>query len=213
MKNILFLIFVLSSLEARTNPFFPPKENERSLAVTTNSPQQHEPLKQATLSLPSSARLLKEISVEYINLDGSTERKSIALDKSIDWHLPIVISQANVNNTMISSVVASEKEIKADSKELASTKFVSFSVRGKKIIISTKDRYLRNFMIVNPYRIVVDFKSDHRFSSFSKLFSNGIVKSIKVGNHNDFYRVVVELDGQYKYSFSQDLNGCNIVLN
>ncbi len=215
MKYIFLLIFVLSSLEARVNPFFPPKDNEPSMSVTTNTPQRHEPLRQTTISLPSSARVLKEISIEYINLDGSTERKSIAVDNSIDWHLPLVISQANVNNTVISSAAVSDKEIKVDSKdgELANFKFISFSSKGKTIRINTKDKYLRNFLIVNPYRIVVDFKSDHTFSSFTRLLPNSIVKSIRVGNHDDFYRVVLELDGQYKYTFSQDSNGCALILN
>jgi hypothetical protein len=198
------------------NPFFPPKESEQSTTtITTNTPQRHEPLRQATISLPSSARILKEISVEYINLDGSTERKSIAVDNTIDWHLPLVISQANVNNTVMNSTAVSEKEIKVDSKdkELVNFKFISFSSKGKTIRINTKDKYLRNFLIVNPYRIVVDFKSDKNFNSFTKMLPNSIVKSIRVGNHDDFYRVVLELDGQYRYTFSQDANGCVLLLN
>ena len=201
-------------MDARVNPFFPPKDDQ-TLSITSNTPEKHEVLRQATLSLPSSARIIKEVSVEYINLDGSTERKSIALDNSIDWHLPIVISQANVNNSVMNNVPVESREIQNDNKsrELANFKFISFVSNGKTISINTKDKYIRNFLTVSPYRIVIDFKADYNFRSLSKLVSKNIIKSIHVGNHNGFYRVVLELDGQYKYSFAQEGNSCILHLH
>ena len=213
-KYIILFIFSITLLEARVNPFFAPKDDE-SLSVTTNTPEQHVPLKQATLSLPSSARIIKEVSIEYINLDGSTEHKSIALDNSIDWHQPIVVSQANVKGSVLNGSSVESREIKHDNKnrELADFKFISFSSKGKTLSINTKDQYIRNFLTVSPYRIVVDFKAEYNFRSISKLVSENIIKSIRIGNHNGFYRVVLELDGQYKYSFTQEGNSYIIHFN
>ena len=201
-------------MDARVNPFFPPKDDQ-TLSITTNTPEKHELLRQATISLPSSARIIKEVSVEYINLDGSTERKSIAIDNSVDWHLPIVVSQANVNNSVMNNVPVESRAIQNDNKsrELANFKFISFASKGKTISINTKDKYIRNFLIVSPYRIVIDFKADCDFRSLSKLVSKNIIKSIHIGNHNGFYRVVLELDGQYKYSFAQEGNSYILHLN
>ena len=66
---------------------------------------------------------------------------------------------------------------------------------------------------MSPYRIVVDFKAEYNFRSISKLVSENIIKSIRIGNHNGFYRVVLELDGQYKYSFTQEGNSYIIHFN
>jgi len=214
LKYIVIFLLSIAVMDARVNPFFPPKDDQ-SLSITTNTPEVHEPLRQATLSLPSSARIIKEVTVEYINLDGSTERKSITLDNSIDWHIPLVLSQANVNNTVMNNVPTVSRQIKQETqyKELADFKFISFDSKGKTIKLNTKDKYIRNFLIVNPYRIVIDFKGEYSFRSFSKLILNNIIKSIHIGNHNGFYRVVLELDGQYKYSFSQEGNSCILHLN
>lgn len=208
-RYIVLFIFSIVAIDARVNPFFPPKDDQ-TIPVTTNTPETHEPLRQATLSLPSNARIIKEVSVEYINLDGSTERKSITLENSIDWHLPVVISQANVNNTVMNNIPIVSRDIKIDNRyrELANFQFISFVSKNKSVRISTKDKYVRNFLIVNPYRIVVDFKGDYDFRSLSKVVPNSIIKSIHIGNHNGFYRVVLELDGQYKYNFSEEGNGC-----
>ena len=69
-RYIVLLLFIISILDARINPFFPPKDGQ-SPSITTNAPEKHESLRQVALSLPSSARIIKEVSVEYINLDGS----------------------------------------------------------------------------------------------------------------------------------------------
>jgi hypothetical protein len=64
--------------------------------------------------------------------------------------------------------------------------------------------------MVNPYRVVLDFKGDYSFQSFSKNVQGSVFKSVRIGNHDGYYRVVVEFDGQYKYTFQKE-NGSYII--
>ena len=61
---------------------------------------------------------------------------------------------------------------------------------------------LRNFLLVQPHRIVMDFDRDASIKSYIKDDINGIFTKIRVGNHSGYYRVVVELDGYYRYKMN-----------
>ena len=202
MRIIIILFMLVESMYARVNPFFPSKDSD-SIAITTNTPEQHPSLKSISLVLPSSARVIKEVSIAYVNIDGSEERKTVAVDNSIDWHLPIVVSQSGSSSTNIKNIPV---QVKNDNsfREIGSFKNISFYAKNKTLKIDTKDKYIQNFLIVSPHRIVVDFKGDYDFRSLTKNVSNSVFKSIKIGNHDGYYRVVIELDGQYKYNFSQE---------
>ena len=94
MIKVFAVIFLfLISLHARENPFFP-SDGELDLSLTTNQTADYQPLKQATITLPSTARVLQKVTISYKNLDGTIEEKSIELQNSIDWHLPLFISQS-----------------------------------------------------------------------------------------------------------------------
>lgn len=222
-KSIILLISLAVWLDARDNPFFPSNDSQ-NLLTTTNQIQQHEQLKQATLTLPSSARILKEVSIEYINLDGSVERKSINLDNSIDWHLPIFVSQSYTNDSMaqgnmpikqtekISSTANSiihpvENPTKESFHKLADYDFIAFMYKSKTLKIITDDKNIRDFMLVDPYRIILDFGEDYDFKSLQQDIKGSIFKRIRIGNHDGYYRVVIELDGQYKYDLKTDKDG------
>ncbi|MDQ7066660.1 MAG: AMIN domain-containing protein [Sulfurimonas sp.] len=66
---------------------------------------------------------------------------------------------------------------------------------------------LRNFLLTKPHRIVCDFERDIDIRSYEKeISSKSIIKKVKVGNHKGYYRVVIELDGLYRYT-KTTLNG------
>lgn len=206
-KGIILFISLILSLNARENPFFPAKDSQ-NLSISTNKIQQHDQLKRATISLPSSARILREVSVEYVNLDGSIEKKSISLDNSIDWHLPIFVTQSYSNDPVIKKIVPEKKENKF--KKIVDYEFISFFTDGEVLKIVTKDKKIRNFMLIDPYRMVIDFKRECDFRSYQKTVKNSIFRVIRVGNHNGYYRVVIELDGQYKLDLKKN-NGSYIL--
>ena len=129
-------------------------------------------------------------------MDGSIAEKNVTLNKSIDWHFPILIAQNSKLN------LTTQKKLKY--KKFASLPFISFYIKGKKMQIVTKDKLLRSFLLVKPHRIVCDFKRDVNLKSFVKKakYADGF-QEIKIGTHSGYYRVVIVLDGFYKHSIKK----------
>lgn len=201
MKLLFITLFLLLSLNARENPFLP-TPGEKDIPFTSNANNSKPALKRATIEIPKYARLLQKVTIEYQNLDGSIESKSIELDNSIDWHLPIFISQSYTQDT-------EKKELTKDKKfkKIASMKQASFFVSGKKLKIVTKDKIIRNFLLVQPHRIVLDLDKDTRFKGYTKINKGEFFSKIRVGNHDKYYRIVIELDGYYRYKMKKISDG------
>lgn len=205
MLRYLVLGLLVSLLQARENPFFP-SDGELDLPFTSEL-QEIEPLKRATISLPPHARVLQEVTIAYKNLDGSIEKKTISLNSSVDWHLPIFISQSYTD-----SISVTTKKENNHFKLLGNISHAKFFTKEKSFKIETKDTLIRNFLLAEPHRIVLDFKKDSIVKAFNKNNTNSIFKKIRVGNHNGYYRVVLELDGAYKYKTDKLINGLLIEL-
>ena len=205
------LLFVMSifflSLNARENPFFNP-EGE-TIPVTSNSDTSLSPLKQVSLSLPSTARVIQSISIKYKNLDGSQQTKSISLNNAIDWHLPLFVSQSyqSLDENLAKPKRTSKVRAKTVDKKLLHLKFISFDENVKTLTVTTKDKMIRDFLLVKPHRIVFDFKRDIDIRSYIKKSpKDSIFTKIRIGNHKGYYRVVVELDGYYSYKLQHSEN-------
>ncbi len=192
IKFIFLFSFLSVLLIARENPFFP-SSGETDMPITSNQVNRLEPLKRVTLTLPSTARTIESVTVKYKDLDGSVHELSEKLGNSVDWHLPIFISQ-NYGG------VGSEPKKVDRYKKIAGLKFIRLYENTKSFKLVTKDKLLRNFLLTKPQRIVCDFKRDIDIRSYEKeINAQGIVKKVKLGNHNGYYRVVIELDGFYRY--------------
>jgi len=201
IRIFLSLLLILISLNARENPFFP-SSGEADITYTSNQDTKVEPLKRATITLPSSARIIESVTIKYKNLDGSLEKKSVVLGNSVDWHLPLFISQ-NYGGTS-----SEPKKIKRESyKKIAGLKFISLYESKKRLKVITKDEMVRNFLLTKPHRIVCDFKRDISIRSYEKSIKNSIVTRVKLGNHKGYYRVVIELDGYYRYKVQKSSKG------
>ncbi|MCD6173888.1 MAG: AMIN domain-containing protein [Sulfurimonas sp.] len=200
IKVFLITIFLFISIAARENPFFP-SEGEKDIPITSNIDKSFPKLKRATIQLPSYARVMKKVTVEYQNLDGSIENKSIELDNSIDWHLPIFISQSYNEQTIEIPIFQNKisKKTKFSYKSIIKIKGAGFYISKNNLKIVTKDKLLRDFLLVQPHRIVMDFKKEANFRSYIKKISDSIFTKIRIGNHSGYYRVVIELDGFYRY--------------
>ncbi len=205
-KVLLIVLFLLLALQARENPFFPAK-GEKDISYPTNQFEQLEPLKRATITLPPQARVLKKVTIEYQNLDGSLESKTIELQNSVDWHLPIFISQNYLTQQNKELPRKKQKFMK-----VASFKYAQFFTSGKTLKIITQDKMIRNFLLVQPHRVVIDFQKDTSFKSYEKEIPKNIFTQIRIGNHTKYYRVVIELDGYYKYKLGKTPKGYVIEL-
>ena len=214
VKVLLVALLLLTSLAARENPFFP-SSGEKDIPLTSNIDSKLTPLKRATLTLPSTARVIEGVTVNYKSLDGSRHTQSIELDNTIDWHLPIFVSQSYVSEEQ--KVTTPKKKItknkvvskkKSSYKKIAGIKLISFYSKDKKLKVITQDPIIRNFLLVKPHRIVCDFKKDTNIKSYVKTMAkNSLFTKIRVGNHDGYYRVVIELDGHYRYATKDIDNG------
>ena len=213
IKVIVLLLIFISSIYARENPFF--STGDEVMPMTSNVDTSLKPLQRATITLPSTARAIQSVTIKYKNLDGSEESKSIDLDNSVDWHLPIFISQSYAQVTPRKNPSLSSKTIKRSSpyKKILSHKSISFYEKKRVLKILTHNKLIRNFMLVNPHRLVMDFKYANEMKALNKkIRGKSIYKKIRIGNHNGYYRVVVELDGPYSYKLSPLKSGCIIKL-
>ena len=202
IKAFISILLLLTILEARENPFFPSK-GEKDITISSNDDKSLTSLKRATITLPTYARVIESVTINYKNLDGSQESKTLELGNSIDWHLPVFISQSysKMNEKPL------KKELKKKFYKIASNELVSFYSSAKTLKIVTKDKIIRNFLLVKPHRIVLDFDKDTSFKSYVKSNPKNIFSKIRIGNHDKYYRVVIELDGYYRYRMEKTSKG------
>ena len=198
IKIFLLLFLSLLSVEARENPFFPP-EGEVDMPLSVNQTENLPPLKQVTLSLPSTARVIKGVTVTYQNLDGSMSKKTIDLANAIDWHLPLFISQ---------NYGTSQESVKPRKKEfhkIFSLSYISLYEAKKELKILTSDAMIRNFLLTKPHRIVCDFARDIDIRAYEKKVKDAksVITKVRIGNHDGYYRLVIELDGYYLYKMQK----------
>ena len=205
-KLFLTLFLLTALLESRENPFFPTK-GQKDIPYTTNKVKDISKFEHTSMTLPSSARVIKKVTIEYENLDASMGKKSITLHESIDWHLPINISQKEIQYR--------HKKYKKRTSytKLASNRYIKFFGYKKTLKIITKDKIIRNFLLARPHRIVLDFKRDTKLRTYIKKNNDSVFKQIKIGNHKGYYRTVIELDGPYRYKTQKTSTGYKIILN
>lgn len=182
------------ALQSRENPFFP-TESIDEMPITSNQIVSYPPLSRAAITLPDQARVLEEVTISYKNLDGSIDKKSIQVNKSVDWHIPLFISQSYV----LAEQNLNKLPKKRRKSEKVDFKFINFSISKKEILIHTKDKLIRNFLLISPHRIVIDFRRDANFLSYEKALKTVPFTELRMGNHDGYYRIVIHLDGRYRY--------------
>lgn len=124
--------------------------------------------------------------------------KEIPINKAIDWHDRIVISQQKQASPM-QHCKAKKKRFHPAFQKVAQLPFTALYSYQKELKFVTKDKLLRNFKLVKPDRIVLDFKRDTDFRTRS-FQGHGAFKKITIGNHSGYYRIVIRLDGRYIYT-------------
>lgn len=214
MKLLFTLTFLSVLLFSRDNPFFP-IDGEDDLSLASNVVEHFDALNTQEIVLPDSARVLKKVTLRYQNLDGSLEDKELILNSSLDWHLPVKILQNDLVNTQVEKKInhkstteniatKKKKPVKKKKniqkfKKVYHYKFVTFYQMDRFMQVATSDDLIRKLVLVNPHRIVLDFKRDAIFLTRDKKLNSKFYKVIRLGNHDGYYRVVLELDGKYRY--------------
>jgi len=188
VKKFIFL-FIASLSFARINPFEPVVKPQNTIVINPSY------FNEAETVLPKDARILKKIIFVYQSVSGDIKNKEVPINKHIDFHRPIYVSHTPQ---------------KFPIKELNFLNLFSMYIKHKKIFIQTKDRLLRNFFLVKPFRLVLDFQKNANFLTIKKTIKNSFVKKVAVGNHNGYYRVVIYFDAKYMYKLSKTQEGIKI---
>ncbi len=202
MRLLLLFFLTFALLNGRDNPFFPTDPNEKQMP-TSNKIENLKPFTAQQISLPSSARTIKGLVIHYQNMDGSMASEALELNNQIDWHKPLILSHDTSPSQKSSKEETKSKHIE--------TEYINFIPSGKTLKLVTKDKMLRNFMLTLPYRIVMDFARDTSFKPKEYPLNTPPFERIRLGNHDKYYRVVVELDGQYGYTLNVSANDYTIV--
>ena len=176
MKKILFLLVIVSSVFARENPFVSVVDNNTKQKV------KKEYFTSTKVQLPNDARNLQYIIFEYQSVTGTIKKYRVPINKAIDWH----------NSIVISTKVKKAPTISLDLSVL------SLYIKNHTLLVQTDDKLLRQFTLVEPNRLVLDFKSNRNFLVYKKELVNSFIQKVIVGNHDGYYRVVLYLDAKYK---------------
>ncbi|WP_281650344.1 AMIN domain-containing protein [Helicobacter bilis] len=190
-------VFSCMILYASQNPFMINANQRDFQAQQNNKGKKH--LTTESVQLPSNARELKSVTLTFQNLDGTTESKQLKVDKTIDWHYPIKITQ--------------QEAIRNISKRYFSLNDFEFYMEGKTFVInSPKHRILRHFLLANPTTIVVDFSRD-KGAAYDGNIGTGEKYYAKVGVNakSNLYRVSIELDGIYQYTLKSAKNNTHTI--
>lgn len=193
-----FLAFVvLDFANARENPFEPMSRPQED---TFKSPNAKNYFKERDIKLPSTARILKSVTITYQNIDGSTESKSIDIDEGIDWHFPILLSQ---KKAFLNEKVQHYTIVPFD-----------FFTQRNRFYLFSSNNIIRSFVLPSPYRIVIDIDKQEQYGLQKQpKSSNGFIplnvkyfKKAALDVHKDFYRFTITLDGQYTYHIQKEVD-------
>ncbi|GAB6045396.1 AMIN domain-containing protein [Caminibacter profundus] len=187
MKFIFLSIFLAGVLSARINPFEP--------VVKPVNIQKVKPVyfKKATIYLPNDARILKDVIFVYQTVNSDIKQKIVNIDKNIDFHSPFILTHSPKNFGFINS----------------NFRYFTLYIKNKSAFLKTKDKCERTFFLINPFRLVLDFKRKSNIPTIRKSF-NSFIKKVIIGSHSNFYRVVLYLDANYNYKIKKMDDGVKI---
>jgi len=197
-KVIVVLLFFGLTLIARDNPF-KPVVSSQNLGKATNISGAYKPLKVEKFKLPSPSRVMKKVKFEILNVDGTISEVSFSVNKAVDWHKDIIISNIPIK--------FQDKPKKIEPKLLKPFKFLTILIDKNKLLLKTKDPLIRQLFFSKPYKIAIDLKRAVAFYTKIIKLKTPPLEKIVIGNHGKFYRVVLRLDGKYRYKIKKNSNG------
>jgi hypothetical protein len=190
LRKIFFLLTIVTvALLSRENPFIPSKNANE---ISNNNQKKYYNFQKDELKLPSSARVLKSVKFTYINVDGSTGYVTKEIDRAVDWHEPIILTHENKEKNEDSFGEFREIELKG-------TKFIQIYFLDKDFKIKTPFKIKTHTFKTQPFRIVIDFEGIITTTKIEKMLKERYFKKVTVTGHDNFFRIVLELDSYYEH--------------
>jgi len=219
VKIVLLITLILSTLlYARNNPFkeasedsFLIEDDNKVSLLNINSPS---PTKVEKIDINKSIekkttiqKIIKPIKANPINIKSSKVKIiddiptiNNAHEKSINE--PIVITDENIKYILdcckkkVKKSVKHKKFHKIPSnryKTIYKNYFLTIKTDSKRLKIITTDRILCKKISKDRKKLILDFKRVEYFKSFEKNLNHKFIKSINIGSHHCYYRIVIHL--------------------
>jgi len=212
MKKIFTISFLLLSLlVARDNPF-QEVVIQGNIHIDNKFIEEPKYFKKSKIYLPDTSRIIKNVIIEYQNLDGTISKHKKRVNRAVDWHYPLILTQQKRNEKIQFKDKTKTKlykcKIERPKQAIKAFQFSVINMCEKKMLIATKDELIREFYLPNPARIVLDFARER--GARTKVIKNLQVipfNKIVIGKHNSYYRMVIYMDGKYKYRLSDHKDG------
>ncbi|WP_121021862.1 AMIN domain-containing protein [Helicobacter vulpis] len=187
----LILFVLLGMLMAREDPFEPASKSTHNNADMLEDAVV-DYFRTLKITLPTTARVLTKITLTYQDLDASVHTKEIDIGQRIDWHYPLQLSQ-------IKALLQPE----TSTYEIAN---FEFWIRENKLYLRTTSKIQRSFILLDPYRIVIDIDRKEPTLRETLTINKKHVNQVVLNTHNKFYRFAIALDGRYDYKVAQKDN-------
>ncbi len=209
MKYLLLFLLAISALFGARDPFEPVISPKESGEVSI--PHQPNYFRAHSITLPSSARVIKKITITYQNIDGSISQHDTELEGDIDWHFPLLLSQEI--QPLDSNVSILRPHPTPGVFRFEPFEEIIFEITGKNLLIRTPYLIRRDMTLATPPRILIDFQKVGK-KPLQKSFETGLpyIKGVVISTHEDFYRVTLELDGKYRYTIKPEKEGFSVEL-
>ncbi|CRF51260.1 hypothetical protein HHE06_11250 [Helicobacter heilmannii] len=190
-----WVFLLLGALVAREDPF----ESSKSMGRMGLGDEVPDYFRYINVNLPSTARVLTKVTLTYKSIDASVHSQSVDIDQRIDWHYPIKVTQQ-------AAILGVEDNIYRVGD-------FDFWIHGNKLYLHTSDKIQRSFVLIDPYRLIIDIDRGERALQDHKEIHKKYVNSVALETHDNFYRFFIVLDGQYQYKIEQKNNYLVIVLH
>ncbi len=188
-KLVAFVL--LGALMAREDPFEPANKGMHGSANMLEDVVA-DYFKTLKITLPTTARVLTKITLTYQDVDASVHTKEIDIGRRIDWHYPLKLTQ--------------EKAFLQPEESTYNIANFEFWIRENKLYLRTTSKIQRSFILLDPYRIVIDI--DRKEPTLHEILkvNQKHVNQVTLSTHDRFYRFAIELDGRYSYQIAQKDN-------
>jgi hypothetical protein len=190
------VLVTFSALQARDNPFVPTVDMQ-NLPVTSSDPVIKEQLSEFEFKMPNGAQIVNAIVIKYQDASGETKSAEFEVDKKIRWHYPLYLSHTPKKHY--------------EKKEYEPLDFLKIVHEGTSLYIYTKQKMLRTFHLTEPFKLVFDFENTASFLTKRETMDKPL-DSYAVGDHGDYFRVVLEFDATYRYGYEEFNGGVKIEL-
>ena len=188
MKILFLIIFLLTSLIARENPFEPLFDTPKStqdiiplLHITTNK----------TFAIQEETLIPKPDHTITLEINSTVETNVTVVDKPLAKPIK---KEKKVTNLEKKKPLIKKRKYKT----IYQNYFLKVQTNYKSFKIFTKDTLLKKVRYKNPERMTFDFDRLQHFHTKNITFNKSFAQKIKLGSHHNFYRITVQLN-RYKH--------------